>query len=60
MEQIYAKILLPLEDYSTVQIKEVAQDPLHKEFLEFKEEIMKKVGAALEQEEKENNADLLF
>jgi len=57
MEQIYAKILLPLEDYNNAQVKEAMQDPLYKEFLEFKEEMQKRVGAAFEQEKSEDACD---
>lgn len=60
MEQIYAKILLPNEDYDTAQVKAATQDPLYKEFIDFKEEMTKKLGAALEQERKEDETDYMF
>lgn len=60
MEQIYAKILLPNEDYDSSKIKSVTQDPLYKEFIEFKEEMTRKLGEALEQERKEDDADYMF
>ena len=47
MEQIYAKILLPNEDYNSAQVKSAMQDPLYKDFIEFKDELVKKLGAAL-------------
>jgi len=60
MEQIYAKILLPNEDYTTAQVKQVSQDPLYQEFIEFKDEMVKKLGAALEQEKQEDENDWMF
>lgn len=60
MEQIYAKILLPNEDYNAAQVKAVSQDPLYKEFLDFKDELHKKLGAALDQEKKEDEGDWMF
>lgn len=60
MEQIYAKILLPNEDYNAAQVKAVSQDPLYKEFLDFKDELHKKLGAALDQEKKEDDGDWMF
>jgi len=60
MEQIYAKILLPNEDYNSAQVKELSQDPLYIEFIEFKEEMTKKLGEALENERKEDDADYMF
>ena len=60
MEQIYEKILLPNEDYNPAQVKELSQDPLYIEFIEFKEEMTKKLGEALENEKKEDDADYMF
>ena len=60
MEQIYAKILLPNEDYNSAQVKSAMQDPLYKDFIEFKDELVKKLGAALEQEKAEDENDYMF
>ena len=60
MEQIYAKILLPNEDYNSAQVKAAMQDPLYKDFIEFKDELVKKLGAALEQEKAEDENDYMF
>ena len=60
MEQIYAKILLPNEDYAASKVKEAIQDPLYKDFLEFKDEIQKKLGSALVQEKTEDEKDWMF
>lgn len=60
MEQIYAKILLPNEDYNSAQVKSAMQDPLYKDFIEFKDELVKKLGTALEQEKAEDENDYMF
>jgi hypothetical protein len=60
MEQIYAKILLPNEDYNSTQVKAVSQDPLYIDFIEFKDEMQKKIGAVLEKEKLEDEADHMF
>ena len=60
MEQIYAKILLPNEDYNITQVKAVSQDPLYKDFIEFKEELAKKLSNALQQEKNEDENDYMF
>lgn len=60
MEQIYAKILLPNEDYNSAQVKSAMQDPLYKDFIEFKDELAKKLGTALEQEKAEDENDYMF
>lgn len=60
MEQIYAKILLPNEDYNSAQVKSAMQDPLYKDFIEFKDELVKKLGVALEQEKAEDENDYMF
>ena len=60
MEQIYAKILLPNEDYNSAQVKSAMQDPLYKDFIEFKDELVKKLGVALEQEKAEDENDCMF
>lgn len=60
MEQIYAKILLPNEDYNSAQVKATMQDPLYKDFIEFKDELVKKLGDALEKEKAEDGNDYIF
>ncbi len=60
MEQIYAKILLPTEDYSTEQAKLAMQDPLYRDFIEFKDELVKKLGHSLEKEKTEDENDIMF
>lgn len=60
MEQIYAKILLPLEDYSTEQAKLAMQDPLYRDFIEFKDELVKKLEHSLEKEKTEDENDTMF
>lgn len=48
---VYAKRLAPLQDYTTAELKAVTDDPLYKQYLEFKEEmhatlkdVLKRVG----------------
>lgn len=38
-DTIYAKRLAPLQDYTTAELKAVTDDPLYKQYLEFKEEM---------------------
>ena len=60
MEQIYAKILLPTQDYSSTLVKEVTEDPLYKDFLDFKEDLKEKLGNALANEQLEDENDPMF
>lgn len=60
MEQIYAKILLPTQDYSSMLVKEVTEDPLYKDFLDFKEDLKAKLGNALANEQLEDENDPMF
>ena len=48
---VYAKHLAPLQDYTAAELKAVTDDPLYKQYLEFKEEmhatlkdVLKRVG----------------
>ena len=43
----------PLKEYTHQDLKTVTNDPLYKEFLDFKNEMVKKLGHALELEKAE-------
>lgn len=59
-QQIYAKILLPLEDYESNRIANLKKDPLYAEFLEFKEEVQSKLQTAMQKEREEDKSDPMF
>lgn len=59
-QQIYAKILLPLEDYESNRIANLKKDPLYAEFLEFKEEVQSKLQTAMQKEAEEDKSDPMF
>lgn len=54
LENIYPKILQPLNNYTTEQIKNISNDKLYKDFLEFKDEIKNKIDAVLLKEQNNN------
>ena len=56
LEKIYPKLLQPLKEYTHKDVKKVVDDPLYKEFLDFKDELQQKLGKALELEKKEDKA----
>ena len=58
LDKVYPKILQPLKDYTSEDIGRVVNDPLHKQFLEFKDEICHKLGKAVVEERKEREADV--
>lgn len=60
LQQVYAKILLPLDDYDSSRVKQALQDPIYKDFLEFKEELESKFKNALDSQNKEDERDWLF
>lgn len=60
LQQVYAKILLPLEDYESSRVKQALQDPIYKDFLEFKEELELKFKNATANQEKEDASDWMF
>ena len=58
LEKIYPRLLQPLNNYTAEQVKAVSKDPLHQQFLDFKDEIQHKLGKAIfeEQQEAKNDA----
>lgn len=49
---IYAQIVYPQKEYTIEEIKRVTNDPMYKDFLEFKEELYNKLGKVLDIEKK--------
>lgn len=56
--QVYASYLQPLEAYDQKYIASISNDPLYKDFLEFKEEAMKQSKNAMFRMEKEEQNDI--
>lgn len=52
---IYARRLEPFKEYTHEEIKNVTNDPLYRDFLEFKAEVNKKLSIALKEENKNKN-----
>ena len=57
LDQIYAKLLQPVNEYTTEQYLKIKSDPLYKDFLEFKEELAVKLNAAYEAERRDQEND---
>lgn len=60
LEKIYPKILQPLTEYKAADLKKVTDDPVYQDFLDFKDEIQHKLGKALFEEKKADEADRYF
>jgi len=60
LEKIYPQLLQPLKEYTQQEVKVVTDDPLYKEFLDFKDELKQKLGKALEAEKAENDKNAVF
>ena len=60
LEKIYPKLLSPLKEYTHQDLKAVTNDPLYKEFLDFKNEMVKKLGHVLELEKAEEQGSFQF
>ena len=60
LERIYPKLLQPLDEYTGQEVKAIAADPLYQDFLDFKNDIMQKLGHALELEKIENEGSFQF
>lgn len=56
--QVYAKLLQPLNAYIPTDINKITNDPLYKEFLEYKEELNTLGLKALQIEQQENANDI--
>lgn len=56
--QVYAKLLQPLNAYIPNDISKITNDPLYKEFLEYKEELNALGLKALQLEQQENTNDI--
>lgn len=57
---VYPKLLHPMQEYTTKEIEAATNDPLYKEFLDFKDEVAKKLGHALQLERNEDNGIFQF
>lgn len=44
---VYARTLAPFKEYTAQEIQNISNDPLYKEFLEFKHDVQNKLGKAL-------------
>ena len=58
LEQTYAHLLEPLNAYTVKQIEAVSNDPLYKEFIEYKQEAMKRSKELLEAYRREDDNDM--
>jgi hypothetical protein len=47
LDKIYPKILQPLKPYSDKDVKNIHNDPLYKEFLDFKQDINNKLSSIM-------------
>lgn len=57
LDKILPKMLAPIAEYTTQELNKICNDPLHQEFVEFKNEMMKKLNVALKYEQKSNEND---
>ena len=53
----YAKTVLPIETYTSNDIQNITSDPMYKEFLDFKESVIKKIGENLDIEKQAAEKD---
>lgn len=58
LQQIYPKTLMPLAGYTSDQIKAINNDPIYKDFLEFKEQLSEQAKKAYERQKDEDDADI--
>lgn len=60
LEKIYPKRLQPLQEYKIDDLKRVTNDPIYREFLDYKEDVMQRLGKALDEEKHEESTDPYF
>lgn len=56
--QVYAQILHPVNEYTLGQIDKITQDPLYKDFLEYKNEAMQKCKTLVDAQRNEERNDI--
>lgn len=54
----YAKIIQPQKLYTKDQLKRIVDDPIYQDFLDFRDNLTKRLGKALQDEEQENSSSV--
>ena len=58
LDEILPQIMMPLNPYSSQQIKDISHDPIYKRFIEIKNEALDAYNSAIKKEQNENINDV--